>query len=96
MTSTLVHDFPFDRPTGGPSTICSSIPGPPVRPRTLDDFWRAQYRAALEVAPEPQVGRLVEERDVRVFEVSHASVGGVRVSGWLVPPAEGPAEHGPS
>ncbi|MCQ4211551.1 acetylxylan esterase [Streptomyces longispororuber] len=94
MTVTLVHDFPFDPSYGRTLDDLLRIPVP-GGPEDFDDFWRAQYRAALEVAPEPEVGRLVEERDgVRVFEVSYASVGGVRVGGWLVLPAEGPAEHG--
>ena len=47
------------------------------------------------MTPQPEVGRLVEERDgVRIHEVSYAAVGGVRLGGRLVLPAEGEAEHG--
>ncbi|MET8469175.1 acetylxylan esterase [Streptomyces sp. NPDC006422] len=90
----FAHDFPFDPAYGRTLNELLRIPAPDV-PAGFDAFWRSRYEAARAVDPKPEVGRLVEERDgARIHEVSYTSVGGVRLGGWLVLPAEGEAEHG--
>ncbi|MGY0018432.1 acetylxylan esterase [Streptomyces sp. YJ-C3] len=97
MTAThpaFVHDFPFDPAYGLTLDDLLRVPAPEA-PADFADFWRERYEEALRVAPKPEVGRVVEERDgVRVHEVTYASLGGVRLGGWLVLPVEGPVEHG--
>ncbi len=90
----LAHDFPFDPAYG--STIEDLLGvSAPEGPADFDDFWRDRYAQAIAVRTEPEVGRLVEERDgVRIHEVAYTSVGGVRLGGWLALPEEGRAEHG--
>lgn len=68
---TFAHDFPSD-----PSYSCGlgellRIPAP-EGPADFDAFWLGRYEEARAVAPQPEVGRLVEERDgVRIHEVSY-------------------------
>ncbi|WP_093610876.1 acetylxylan esterase [Streptomyces indicus] len=90
----FTHDFPFDPSYGRTLDDLLRIPAP-EGPADFDAFWRGRYEQARAVAPRPELGPLVEERDgVRIHEVSYTSVGGVRLGGWLVLPAEGAAEHG--
>ncbi|MEU5646662.1 acetylxylan esterase [Streptomyces milbemycinicus] len=90
----FAHDFPFDPSYGRGLGELLRIPAP-EGPADFDAFWQGRHEEARAVAPQPEVGQLVEERDgVRIHEVSYASVGGVRLGGWLVLPAEGEAEHG--
>ncbi|MEV5611970.1 acetylxylan esterase [Streptomyces sp. NPDC052225] len=91
----LTHDFPFDPTYGYTLDTLLAVPGPGGAPDDFDAFWRGRYEAARAVETRPELGPLVEERDgVRIFEVSYASVGGVRLGGWLALPVEGRAEHG--
>lgn len=88
------HDFPFDPAYGRTLDGLLRVPVPNA-PTDFDAFWRSRYGEALRVAPEPEAGQLVEERDgVRIHEVLYTSVGDVRLGGWLVLPAPGPVEHG--
>ncbi|MGW3951671.1 acetylxylan esterase [Streptomyces sp. NPDC004752] len=90
----FVHGFPFDPAYGRTLDDLLCIPAP-EGPADFDAFWQARYEEARAVVPRPEVGPVVEERDgTRIHEVSYASVGGVRLGGWLVLPAEGEAEHG--
>ncbi|MBO1336992.1 acetylxylan esterase [Streptomyces sp. VRA16 Mangrove soil] len=86
----FAHDFPFDPTYGYTLDDLLAVPGPGDAPDDFDAFWRGRYERARAVETRPEIGRLVEERDgVRIFEVTYASVGGVRLGGWLVLPAEG-------
>ncbi|MEV0782325.1 acetylxylan esterase [Streptomyces sp. NPDC050423] len=90
----FVHDFPFDPSCGRTLDDLSAIPAPPA-PDGFADFWRARHETARQVATEPEIGPLEDERDgVRIHGVTFASVGGERLGGWLVLPADGPARHG--
>ncbi|QEU92060.1 acetylxylan esterase [Streptomyces kanamyceticus] len=88
------HDFPFDPAYGHTVEDLLAVPAPPA-PADFAAFWRARHEAARAIATEPVVGPVEEVRDgVRVHGVTYASVGGVRVGGWLVLPDDGPVEHG--
>ncbi|MFJ5290100.1 acetylxylan esterase [Streptomyces sp. NPDC088348] len=94
MGAHFTHEFPFD-PAYGHTLDDLLHVGAPAAPEDFDAFWRAGYASALRVDPAPETGPLEEERDgVRIFAVSYTSVGGVRIGGRLVLPAEGPVEHG--
>ncbi|WP_405686917.1 acetylxylan esterase [Streptomyces sp. NBC_01387] len=94
MGALFTHDFPFDPSYGRTLDDLLRIPVP-AAPDGFDAFWRARYEAAREVRTAPEVGPPEEERDgARVFAVTYTSVGGVRIGGRLVLPAEGPVEHG--
>ncbi|MFI5753650.1 acetylxylan esterase [Streptomyces sp. NPDC051569] len=88
------HGFPFDPAYGRTFSQLLATPAP-APPAGFDAFWRGRHEAALQVRTEPETGPLEEERDgFRIFGVSFTSVGGARLGGWLVLPADGPAEHG--
>ncbi|MFB7560569.1 acetylxylan esterase [Streptomyces brevispora] len=92
--SSFVHDFPFDPSYGRTLDDLTALPAP-LAPDGFADFWRARYEAAREVATEPEIGPLEDERDgVRIHRVTFASVGGVRLGGWLALPSDGAARHG--
>ncbi|MFJ2767711.1 acetylxylan esterase [Streptomyces sp. NPDC087300] len=88
------HDFPFDPAYGYTREDLLAVPAPPA-PADFAAFWRARHEAARAIATAPVVGPVEEVRDgVRVYGVTYASVGGVRLGGWLVLPAEDPVEQG--
>lgn len=88
------HGFPFDPAHGRSLDQLLALPAP-TAPADFDAFWTERYEAARRVVTAPAVGPLEEERDgARIFGVSFTSVGGLRLGGWLVLPADGPAEHG--
>lgn len=90
----FVHDFPFDPSCGCTLDDLLAIPAPPA-PEDFADFWRARHEVARQVATEPEIGPLEDERDgVRIHGVTFTSVGGVRLGGWLALPTDGPARHG--
>ncbi|MFJ2214957.1 acetylxylan esterase [Streptomyces sp. NPDC101062] len=92
--SVFEHGFPFDPAYGRTLDQLLALPAP-AAPPDFDAFWQARYEAARRVATAPAVGPQEEERDgFRIFGVSFTSVGGLRLGGWLVLPADGPAEHG--
>ncbi|MFF2959448.1 acetylxylan esterase [Streptomyces sp. NPDC057963] len=92
--ASFAHDFPFDPAYGHTLDDLLRIPAP-AAPDDFDAFWRARYEEAREVATEPELGPLEEERDgVRIHGVTFTSVGGVRLGGWVALPAEGAAEYG--
>ncbi|MFF9346186.1 acetylxylan esterase [Streptomyces sp. NPDC014734] len=91
--ASFAHDFPFDPAYGRTLDDLLRIPAPDDAPDDFDAFWRARYEEARRVATEPELGPLEEERDgVRIHGVTFTSVGGVRLGGWVVLPAEGAAE----
>ncbi|MCM2411984.1 acetylxylan esterase [Streptomyces sp. RKAG290] len=90
----FVHEFPFDPSYGRTPDDLMSIPVPP-EPHDFADFWRARHEVARQVATEPEIGPLEDERDgVRIHGVTFTSVGGVRLGGWLALPVDGPVRHG--
>jgi hypothetical protein len=64
-------------------------------PGDFDEFWGGLYAAARAVTVEPEVGPLEWEGEgVRTYPVSYASVGGIRLGGWLTLPSAGPVVRG--
>jgi cephalosporin-C deacetylase len=94
IMSVSEHGLPSDPAHG--RTLDQLLARPaPVPPADFDAFWQARYEAGLRVATTPAVGPQEDARDgFRIFGVSFTSVGGLRLGGWLVLPAEGPAHHG--
>ncbi|MFD5112280.1 acetylxylan esterase [Streptomyces sp. NPDC058391] len=92
--SAFEHGFPFDPAYGRTLDQLLATPAP-APPDGFDTFWRARHEAARRVETAPAVGPQEEQRDgFRIFGVSFTSVGGLRLGGWLVLPADGPAERG--
>lgn len=92
--SEFEHGYPFDPAYGRSLDELLDIPAP-APPDGFDAYWKDRFEAAAVVSTSPAVGPPEEERDgCRIFGVSYTSVGGLRLGGWLVLPAEGPAEHG--
>ncbi|MFC8830851.1 acetylxylan esterase [Streptomyces sp. NPDC057137] len=92
--SEFEHGYPFDPAYGRTLDELLDIPTP-APPDGFDAYWQDRFAAAAGVATAPAVGPQEDERDgCRIFGVSYTSVGGLRIGGWLVLPAEGPAEHG--
>ncbi|MFI6938828.1 acetylxylan esterase [Streptomyces sp. NPDC050418] len=90
----FAHDFPFDPAYGCTLDDLLGIPAP-AGPEDFEAFWRERHARALAVRPEPEAGRVVEQRDgVRIHDVTYSTIGGVRLGGWLVLPEDGEAEHG--
>ncbi|GIG69542.1 acetylxylan esterase [Phytomonospora endophytica] len=90
----FAHDYPFDPAYGYDLDELLKV-GAPEGPADFDDFWRGLFAAASAVDVTPELGPVEEERDgVRVHPVSFASVGGVRIGGWLTLPADGKVERG--
>ncbi|MFJ6568298.1 acetylxylan esterase [Streptomyces sp. NPDC091292] len=89
------HPYPFDPAYGYSLADLLRVPAP-VAPGDFDGFWEGRYREARAVDTAPVVGEPEGEWDgARVFAVAYGSVGGERIGGWLVLPAEGvPVEHG--
>jgi cephalosporin-C deacetylase len=89
----IPHDFPFD-PTYGYDLDDLLGVEIPEAPDDFAAFWRGRYDEARRVDVAPRVGPLEERRDgVNVFPVTYASVGGVRLGGWLALPDE-PVDRG--
>ncbi|MET4925623.1 acetylxylan esterase [Streptomyces sp. PSRA5] len=92
--SEFEHGYPFDPAYGRTLDELLDIPAP-APPDGFDAYWQDRFAAAAGVATAPAVGPQEDERDgCRIFGVSYTSVGGLRIGGWLVLPAEGPVEHG--
>ncbi|RDG39941.1 acetylxylan esterase [Streptomyces corynorhini] len=90
----FAHDFPFDPAHGWTPDESSPAPAP-AAPDDFAAFWRARHAEAREVATDPELGPVEDERDgVRIHAVTFTSVGGVRLGGWLALPAGGPAAYG--
>jgi cephalosporin-C deacetylase len=89
----ISHDFPFDPTYGYDLDDLLAVPAP-APPDDFETFWRALYEQARRVDVAPRVGPVEEERDgVSVFGVTYATLGGLRLGGWLALP-DGPVERG--
>jgi len=90
------HPFPFDPAYGLDLDGLLKIGAPDNAPADFAEFWQAMFRRALATSVEPRlgdrVGRTADGLDV--FEVSFTSLGGVRIGGWVVAPADGVVERG--
>jgi cephalosporin-C deacetylase len=93
MNGCGIGDYPFDPTYGYDLDGLLAVPAPPA-PADFAAFWRAMYDKARQVDVAPRLGPL-EARypGARVFGVSYATVGGLRLGGWLVLP-DGPVVRG--
>ena len=88
------HDIPFD-PTYGYTLTDLLALRPPEEPREFEAFWKDRYRQAAEVAVDPERGSELEGTpDLRIWEVSYCSMGGVVIRGWLTLPRHGSVRRG--
>jgi cephalosporin-C deacetylase len=95
------HPFPFDPTYGMDLDDLLKVSAPDNVPGDFAEFWQGMYRRALATPVEPRLGdKLGTTADgLDVFEVSFtslgsASLGGVRLGGWVVAPADGVIERG--
>lgn len=89
------HPFPFDPSYGMDLDALLQVKGPDNAPADFAEFWTRRYREARDTAVEPKVGRKSgASRGVDFHEIEFTSVGGVRLGGWLVLPADGRIERG--
>lgn len=88
------HAFPFD-PTYGYDLDALQRVGPAPEPADFARFWQDTWAEAaavplnIEVTPS---ARTLKNFDV--FDVSFASLGGVRIHAWLTKPKSGPVTRG--
>lgn len=90
------HPFPFDPTYGLDLDALLKVTAPDNAPADFAEFWQGMYRRASATAVEPRIGgkagRIADGLDV--FEVSFTSLGGVRIGGWVLAPADGVVERG--
>lgn len=90
------HPFPFDPAYGMDLDALLQVSPPANVPGDFAEFWQGMHRRALATPVEPRLGARSGTTDegLDVFEVSFTSLGGVRVGGWVVAPADGVVERG--
>lgn len=90
------NPFPFDPTYGMDLDDLLKVPTPDNAPADFAEFWQGLHRRALATPVEPRLGaRIGATADgLDVFEVSFTSLGGVRIGGWVVAPADGVVERG--
>lgn len=90
------HPFPFDPTYGMDLDALLKVPAPDNEPADFAEFWQGMYRRALATPVEPRLGAKTgtTAEGLDVFEVSFTSLGGVRIGGWVVAPADGVIERG--
>lgn len=90
------HPFPFDPAYGLDLDGLLKVGAPDNAPEDFAEFWQGMYRRALSTPVEPRLGDKAGTTadGLDVFEVSFTSLGGVRIGGWVVAPAEGSVERG--
>lgn len=90
------HPFPFDPSYGRDLDTLLKIAPPDNEPGDFAEFWQALYRQARTTPVEPRLGAKTGTTadGLDVFDVSFTSLGGVRVGGWVVAPADGVVERG--
>lgn len=80
------HPFEFD-PTYGFDLPQLLALRPPAAPQGFDVFWRARYRAAREIEPNPRLNDSnTDHPEWRVEDITYTSTGGFQISGWLLRP----------
>jgi cephalosporin-C deacetylase len=90
------HPFPFDPAYGLDLDGLLKVPAPGNEPGDFAEFWRGLHRRALATPVEARLGAKTgtTAAGLDVFDVSFTSLGGVRVGGWAVAPADGVVERG--
>lgn len=91
--SSFQHEYPFD-PSYGYDLDALLRVGSPEPPEDFEAFWRQTYEATRATPTNPSM-RKIETRDgYDVFEIEYDGLGGFRVGGWLVIPADGVVTRG--
>ncbi|WP_194912702.1 acetylxylan esterase [Catenulispora rubra] len=90
------HPFPFDPTYGMDLDDLLKVSAPDNAPGDFAEFWQGMYRRALATPVQPRLGGKAGTTadGLDVFEVSFTSLGGVRIGGWVVAPADGVVERG--
>lgn len=88
------HGYPFD-PTYGYTLTDLLAVAAPEPPPDLIDFWRDLYHRARCAQISPLLQEIPSPHPQnRVFLVQFSSLGGLRISGWLIRPRDEPVERG--
>ncbi|MFL6109845.1 MAG: acetylxylan esterase [Catenulispora sp.] len=90
------HPFPFDPAYGLDLEGLLEVRAPDNAPSDFAEFWHGRHERAMATPVEPVLGSELgaTAEGHTVFEVSFTSLGGVRIGGWLVVPADGEVERG--
>lgn len=88
--------FPFDPTYGLDLEGLARVRAPDNAPPDFAEFWRGLRRRAAATPVEPVLGAEVgmTAEGLAVYDVSYTSLGGVRIGGWLVAPADGEVDRG--
>ena len=90
----MIHPFPFDPAYGYDEAKLRTVPAPPG-PDDFAPFWERTYHETRAIPPALERRRIESpEADFEVDEIEFDSLDGVRISGWLTVPKQGPIEHG--
>ncbi len=93
--ATWRHGFPFDPTHGHDLDSLLRIEPPADEPADFDAFWTGLRAAASRVRVAPRLGPpSAGPSGTVVHPVEFTSLGGVRLGGWLVLPADGRVERG--
>lgn len=88
------HTFPFD-PTYGYTQEQLLKIQPPEPIADFAAFWQETYAQTLATPADVSLCEVTSPRQsVRVFEIEYSGLGGFRVGGWLVRPADGAFKRG--
>jgi len=94
MSVPTKHPFAFD-PTYGMQLADLLAIKPPQAPPGFDDFWKARYRRALPVDPNPVLSRSkTTHADWHVLDITYTSTDKFPIGGWLLLPRKGRVRRG--
>ncbi|MFV0337980.1 MAG: acetylxylan esterase [Chthoniobacterales bacterium] len=63
-------------------------------PRGFENFWRSTYEKALRIPLNITRRKISSSAKARVYEFECDSLGGFRIGGWIIEPADGKWERG--
>ncbi|WP_049732035.1 acetylxylan esterase [Rhizobium ecuadorense] len=94
MSIPTTHPFAFD-PTYGMRVEELLAVEPPEGPDGFDAFWKARYRKARMVDPQPALSwSRFTHPDWHVLDLVYLSTDAFRIGGWLLLPREGQVRRG--
>jgi cephalosporin-C deacetylase len=89
-TPVLAHDYPFDPTYGYDLAGLLNIESPP-EPADFADTWRARYKAAVALDPQPEVGGSDQGHErLECRDIAYRSTDGFTIRGWLLMPRDRP------
>src|SRR5690554_4778785 len=91
--SSFQHEFSFD-PSYGYDLDALLKVGSPEAPEDFEAFWRETYEATRAVPAKPSMRKIETRNGYDVYEIEYDGLGGFRVGGWLVVPADGVVRRG--